>query len=174
MAKRFRAQKLPGTIYRNGRRWWWKVRLPGENRIRARPLRPPGAAYATDDRNVAHEIARDMYARALAEQEPPADGERNEPMTVGQLAAAYRAHARSYYRHADGSPTSEYTGITLALRPLAARWASAPAETFTPKDLKAYRDGLIDSGLARTTINKQVNRIRRMFRWATAEGHVPP
>ena len=29
---------LPGSIYKNGRRWWWKVRLPGEEKTAARPL----------------------------------------------------------------------------------------------------------------------------------------
>ena len=31
MSKR---SKLPGCVYRNGKRWWWQVRLPGERKSR--------------------------------------------------------------------------------------------------------------------------------------------
>jgi hypothetical protein len=32
---------------------------------------------------------------------------------------------------------------------------------------------MIDANLARKTINGRISRIRRMFRWASKEGHVP-
>ena len=35
--------KLPGTIYLNKNRYWWKVQLPGEDRPVARPVKPVGA-----------------------------------------------------------------------------------------------------------------------------------
>ncbi len=36
-------QRVPGTVYLNKNRYWWKVKLPGEPKIKARPLRPVGA-----------------------------------------------------------------------------------------------------------------------------------
>jgi len=37
---------LPGEMYQKNGRWWWKVRLPGERRIRGRALKPDGARFA--------------------------------------------------------------------------------------------------------------------------------
>jgi hypothetical protein len=39
--------------------------------------------------------------------------------------------------------------------------------------LKAVRERMIAAGLCRSTINANVGRVRRMFRWAVAEEHLP-
>jgi hypothetical protein len=39
--------------------------------------------------------------------------------------------------------------------------------------LRAVRDEMVRSSLARTTINARVNRIRRVFRWATSLEMIP-
>ncbi|MHC4431815.1 MAG: hypothetical protein ACYTBS_08245, partial [Planctomycetota bacterium] len=57
--------KLPGTIYLNKNRYWWKVKLPGEAKIKARPLRPVGAKFATKDIGVARELATNLLHQAL-------------------------------------------------------------------------------------------------------------
>ena len=66
MARKTRNQKrsadLPGTIYLNKNRWWWKVQLPGEDKIKARPLKPIGSRYATTDYAVAVEYGGDEGA----------------------------------------------------------------------------------------------------------------
>ena len=163
-----RRRGMPGSIYRNGSRWWWSVRLPGEAKRRARPLVPPGGTVATPDRRQADEIARELYARALA-------GERGEPLpqiSLGELRAAYLVHAAGYYRDSEGRPTGEYANVRgglAVLEPLAA----LPVADFTPRRLKAVRASLIARGLARTTINARVRIIRRMYRWAAAEELVP-
>ena len=64
--KKLRAT-LPGEIYKPKERWWWKVRLPGESRIRERSLRPKGERLGTKTRRVAEEIALDMWQEALCE-----------------------------------------------------------------------------------------------------------
>ena len=63
MAKKATAAKnsVPGTIYLNKNRYWWKVQLPGENKSKARPLRPIGAKYATSDYSVACEVAGNLW-----------------------------------------------------------------------------------------------------------------
>ncbi|MEQ8637444.1 hypothetical protein [Gimesia maris] len=40
--------------------------------------------------------------------------------------------------------------------------------------LRAVRQQTIDQGWSRPYINRQVNRIRRMFRWGTENELVPP
>ena len=47
------ASGVPGTIYLNGGRCWWKVKPPGETEAKARPPQPVGAQFATDDRGYA-------------------------------------------------------------------------------------------------------------------------
>jgi membrane protein involved in colicin uptake len=61
-------ETLPGTIYQKKNRWWWKVKLPGEDKTRARALKPSGSRFATTDLNEAQEIARRMWGLAIKTQ----------------------------------------------------------------------------------------------------------
>src|SRR5262249_10204757 len=70
-------------------------------------------------------------------------------------------------------PTAEQDCIKAAIRPLRRLYGRMPAIAFGPVSLKAVRKAMVDSGLARRTINNHVGRIRRMFRWATAEELLP-
>ncbi len=58
---------MPGELYKPKERWWWKVRLPGESRLRERSLRPKGERLGTKTRRIAEEIALDMWQEALCE-----------------------------------------------------------------------------------------------------------
>jgi len=57
--------RLPGTFFRRKQRWWWRVRLPGENRIRSRSLRPEGDQCGTKSRETAETLALDLWQQAL-------------------------------------------------------------------------------------------------------------
>ena len=52
-------------------------------------------------------------------------------------------------------------------------YGAVPAGEFGPLALKACRERMIDEGLARTTINGFVSRIRQAFRWAVENELVP-
>lgn len=56
---------LPGEMYQENGRWWWKVRLPGEPRVRARALKPEGARFAAKSRKVAERVACEMWFLAI-------------------------------------------------------------------------------------------------------------
>ena len=58
---------LPGTLCQRDSRWWWDVKLPGEEESKARPLRPEGADEATDDLGMAQNLALAMWEQALSE-----------------------------------------------------------------------------------------------------------
>lgn len=64
MSKRPPKVALPGQMYQKKGRWWWKVRLPGEPRVRARALRPEGARFGAKTGKVAEEVACEMWRRA--------------------------------------------------------------------------------------------------------------
>ncbi len=61
MAKQSPRMALPGEMYEKNGRWWWKVKLPGEKRIRARALKPEGSAVAAKTRKVAQRVAGEWW-----------------------------------------------------------------------------------------------------------------
>lgn len=58
---------LPGEIYQRADRWWWRVKLPGEDKAKARPLQPEGVAAAATDRETAEKTAFEMWEHAIQE-----------------------------------------------------------------------------------------------------------
>ena len=48
-----------------------------------------------------------------------------------------------------------------------------PAAEFGPKKLRAVQQAMADRGWSRGTVNAQVERVRRMFKWAVAEELLP-
>jgi integrase len=53
-------------------------------------------------------------------------------------------------------------------------FGTVPVRQFGPKSLRALQDRLIRDGLARGTINSRIGRIKRMFKWATADELIGP
>ena len=99
MAKKTRKHKrttdLPGTIYLNKNRYWWKVQLPGDDKPKARPLKPVGCRYATTDWRVAVEVARKMYQDHIYASGSAALPEQID--SIAALVAAYVQFCRGYY-----------------------------------------------------------------------------
>lgn len=60
---------LPGRVYRKKTRWWWNVQLPGEEKARARALKPEGSRAATTEKREAAEIALAMWQTAVRAEE---------------------------------------------------------------------------------------------------------
>jgi hypothetical protein len=58
---------LPGAFYLRADRWWWRVKLPGEDKAKARPLKLEGAKTAACDRESAEKIAVEMWEHAVQE-----------------------------------------------------------------------------------------------------------
>ena len=89
-----------------------------------------------------------------------------DSVSISRLAVMYIDFARGYYLK-DGVQTSEISIIQLALKPLVRMFGREKIHTFGPRKLKLVRDDMIQRDLARTTINKAVQRITRMLRWAS-------
>ena len=59
------------------------------------------------------------------------------------------------------------------MKPLRDLYGKEPVNEFIPVRLRAVRQVMLDGGrLSRTSINKRVDIIRRMFKWGVAEGIV--
>ena len=111
-SKKTTQNALPGSIYLNKNRYWWKVQLPGEPSIKARSLKPIGARYATTDYSVAVEVARALLEKHLFETSQNLHG---EIVNIASLVRAYMEYAKDYYVDSEGNPTSEPVSIKYAL-----------------------------------------------------------
>ncbi|MDD5457878.1 MAG: site-specific integrase [Phycisphaerae bacterium] len=165
MAKTKRTTDIPGTIYKNGNRYWWKVKLPGEDKVKSYPLKPVGSTQATKDKSVAEECARYLWAKAIFESEKTITG---RPENIAELAKAYTNYANKYYLDDNGNPTSEPLHIRYALKPLIDLYGSLAIEEFGPLKLMDVREKMIKLGWCRKQINKQICKIKRMFKWAVS------
>jgi integrase len=95
-------------------------------------------------------------------------------ITVAEVVAAFRRHAKTYYRRPDGSPSSEVKNFDHALRPLLRLYGRVEAENFGPRALAAVRVEMIGLGWVRTSVNKNVTRIKQVFKWAVAQEMIDP
>jgi integrase len=95
-------------------------------------------------------------------------GSPDKGLSVSQLILAYWRYAEGYYKP-DGDTTSELRCIREALRPVRELYGHTKAADFGPLALKSVRQKMIDKGWCRSHTNHQVNRVRRMFRWAVSE-----
>ncbi|MEO9932647.1 tyrosine-type recombinase/integrase [Rhodopirellula bahusiensis] len=91
---------------------------------------------------------------------------------VIEVLAAYWKFAKGYYVK-NGKPTSEVDALRLVIGDCKKLYADLPAESFGPLALKAVRQRWIDRGQSRPTVNKNMRRLTRIFRWAVAEEMVP-
>ncbi|QDV78903.1 tyrosine-type recombinase/integrase [Botrimarina mediterranea] len=130
------------------------------------------------------EASRQAYAAALADimagraiQRPEGRPTATTPptpaaVTVGEVCRRYKQHARIYYRK-NGQPTNEAGLVAKACDRAAALFEDHPADRFGPLALKRVRDRMVEEGLARSTVNGSISRIRRAFKWAAAEELIP-
>lgn len=91
MARKSYKVTLPGSIYQRNKRWRWRVRLPGENRVKVRALKPKGSRFATGDFEEAQEIALAMWEsaiRAEAEARVRAEARRKAKASAEEIAKA--------------------------------------------------------------------------------------
>lgn len=127
--------------------------------------------------------SHEEYARLIAEWQAgqaklpssPTDavgGTASTAMTVSQLLAAYHDFAKGHYVR-DGATTKEFTSMKEAMRPIRHLYGRTLAKDFGPKALKAVRQHMVGQGLSRGVVNHQINRIKRIFRWAVSEELIP-
>ncbi len=93
--------------------------------------------------------------------------------TINEVIAAFWSHAQGYYRRSDGTPTSEQGNLKQILKHLARLYGHTSAQDFGPVSLKALRQHLIDVGRCRTSINRDIGRVKQVFRWAVAQEMIP-
>jgi integrase len=92
-------------------------------------------------------------------------------LSVNELILRYWKHAEVYYGF-DGERGDEGC-FRSVLRVLRESYGHTQAIAFGPLALKACRMAMVEKGWSRNYTNAQVDRIRRMFRWAASEQLLP-
>ena len=156
MGKRTQKSKLPGCVYQKRGRYYWKVKLPGESNIKARPLVPVGGRCATTDRAVAKAVALEMWQKAVFDSDEARVSRADMNGDVGSLVQAYLEFARGYYLDENKEPTLEVDNVKRALRHLIDVCPTLAAEEFGPLKLKQVRQAMIETGLSRGVVNQRV------------------
>ena len=116
--------------------------------------------------------AHGEYERVIAEWLAAGRRTPQDEVTVNDLILGFLDHAVAYYKDV-GPSSGELGGIKDALKVVKRLYGRTHAATFGPKALKVVRDEMIKAGWCRKYVNHQVDRVRRMFRWATEEEFVP-
>ena len=117
-----------------------------------------------------HRLVKEFRADPAA---CPAPTSPSRGCSIDELIAAYwQQHVVSYYVK-NGRPTSEQDNIRQALRFLRPNYGHTRARDFSPRGLKAVRQAMIEAGRCRPVVNNDVDRIKRMFRWAVEHEFVP-
>lgn len=114
------------------------------------------------------------YGRVLKSLESGAlGGAAPADITVNELCLGYWKHAETYYRHADGTPTSELSDLKYAIRAFREVYGETPAREFGPLAFKTLRERMVKKGWARSTVNDQCGRVKRVVRWAVENELLP-
>jgi integrase len=125
------------------------------------------------------EQSRAEYDRLVAEwltngrAVPRSVSANGSDITVNELLLAFEQWAESYYRKGNRL-TGEVTNIRYAIRTLRELYGLTLAREFGPLQLKTVRQAIIDTEICRNEVNRRVRIIVRAFRWAVAEGMIPP
>ncbi len=122
--------------------------------------------------------SRKEYARVISEWEangrrlPPKSAEASAPdLSINELVLAYWKFAEDYYGF--GRRRGISFNVKDALRILKELYGHTPAAEFGPLALKACRAAMLKKDWSRSYINAQVDKLRRVFRWAASEQLVP-
>jgi integrase len=140
---------------------------------------PDGLGYRRDVLLGAYdsEASWAEYNRVMAEWRANGrrylDRGRPAELSVNELMLAYIQFVEGYYRRPDGTPTTEVHNVKLALRPLRKLYGHTPAASFDTLELEALREQMVRDGRCRNRVNKDVARVRRMFRWGATKKLVP-
>ncbi|WP_430454211.1 tyrosine-type recombinase/integrase [Rhodopirellula europaea] len=114
-----------------------------------------------------------LLAEWLANGRRPVAQDDEELITVVEVLAAFWKFAQVWYVK-NGEPTNEVEAYRLVIRDIKRLYGDRPAVEFGPIAFKAVRQVWIDRGQARSTVNKNAGRLKRLFKWAVGEELIPP
>ncbi len=96
-----------------------------------------------------------------------------QQITVATLCDRFQNWADGYYVHTDGTQTGEAGNIADALTTAREVIGNLPAATMGSAELLQVRAKMAKNGLARTTINSRISKVRHAFKWGAANQLIP-
>ncbi len=96
-----------------------------------------------------------------------------QTISVMELLSQFLKYAEVYYRGPDGKPGREYHNHLSAIQVLRELFGRTRMVDFGPRDLKTVRQAMIDRGWTRRHINREIVRLRSIFKWGVSESLVP-
>jgi len=122
--------------------------------------------------------SRSAFARLQLELETAplttASGPNPTGLTLAMLLLAFDDYAEREYRTPNGTRSDEVRHFRSVSRTVREMYGHTLATEFGPLALKAVRQQFIARGWCRKTVNRQVDRVRQIFKWAVAEQLVLP
>lgn len=117
------------------------------------------------------------YAELIASRSSGLDPELLAPdapsVSVNEVCLAFVKNVMPKYRTADGKPSDEQECLKGVIRILRELFGESPATKFGPVKLRTAREAMIGRGWKRSYINKQVGRVRFIFRMAASWEMIP-
>ena len=167
--------KLPGAIWNNNGHWYFRAKLPGEEKRKDYPLCMPGSRTsmpATKPLQVAvaaawrivEEAARKRRAKELHPR---------ECLTVAEMCDRYVAWAKDYYRYSWEKKKGMAIEVGYSIREFREMYGERFVADLEHHDMLMHRDALIEKGLGRSTVNRRISTVKRMITWALDEDMIP-
>lgn len=124
----------------------------------------PGKAHSVESKEAYKAFLRDNVFG-------PTQVKPGRRISITELILLYQEFASNYYE--DQGHQSHYNAmITVALK-LEHLYHNVTAADFGPKMLKEFRSTLVEDGNSRDYVNDQINRVRKIFKWAVSEELIP-
>jgi integrase len=121
--------------------------------------------------------SKEHYERILAQlrvAEPAASTEHlGRHLVVNEVLLAFLRWAKTHYRTPAGKETTEVKELSHSAQVVRELYGRIPAQEFGPLALAAVRQAMIERGWCRTLINRRIDRVKRVFKWATSQELVP-
>jgi integrase len=114
-----------------------------------------------------------LISEWLAARQAPVHSTPAGEFTVAELLLAYLKEAKVIYVK-NGAETSHLHNVRDAINALNERYGDELVSEFGPLKLKAVREQWIHRRLCRSTINKHIGTLKRIFRWGAENELVPP
>lgn len=127
----------------------------------------PGSFDSPESKTAFARLQLELAAAPVASSVDPVS------ISVCEILLAYLEYASKYYVDADGTPSKEVGCLKSAIKPVHELYGDLPAIQFGPLALKAVRQRMVDTDLCRGLVNRRIDRVKRVFKWAVAEELIP-
>lgn len=160
-------RKLPGINWHKGKGQWY-VALDEQQHLLGKPLpgmrgKPRPQAGPPDAVRAEHDALMATWLRARA---LPPERLGSSPLIL-EVWESYRAHCMQRYSK------GELGCIQDACRILAQMYGNEPIADFTASKLEELQTAFVAKGWAKSHVNAQISKVRRMFAWAVLKDLVP-